>query len=192
MLGRERKLRGLPASADMVVLELLTCVEKPVQLLSSWCCQPQQLPETLCVQSPHLNSHLYLTLLLPEAFPSLLVKNSLFSRGQMLPLIRSLPLPHLFDATEAFVAEPRLKSSLRKPGEVTGTQQPHVLCGGYFHHPNYTFCINQRLRLLIKTAWQLGLLITPVPNHRMKGTEGTWPAWWKSWLCRAHPARVHV
>lgn len=85
----------------------------------------------------------------------------------MLPLIQSLP--HLFDGTKAFVAEPCLKSSLRKPGEVTGTQQPHVLCRGYFHHPNYTFCINQRLRLVIKAGWQVGLLIMPVPNHSMKG-----------------------
>lgn len=88
----------------------------------------------------------------------------------MLPLIQSLP--HLFDGTKSFVAEPCLKSSLRKPGEVTGTQQPHVLCRGYFHHPNYTFCINQRLRLVIKAGWQVGLLIMPVPNHSMKGDGG--------------------
>lgn len=176
----------------MVVLELLTCVEKPMQLLSSWPCQSQGLPETLCLWSPHLNSHLCLMLLLPEAFPqaSLGQKTSLFSNGQTLPLIQSLLLPHVFDGTEAFVAEPCLKSSLRELGEVTGTQRPHVLCRGYFHHPNYTFCINQRLRLLIKAGWQLGLLIMPVPNHSMKGMEGMWPAWWKSWLCRAH--HVHV
>lgn len=62
-------------------------------------------------------------------------------------------------------------------GEVTGTQQPHVLCRAYFHHPNYTFHINQRPKLLIKAGWQLGLLITPVPGHRMKGMEGMWSAW---------------
>lgn len=32
---------------------LLVWVEKPVQLLSSWPCQPQWLPETLCVFGFH-------------------------------------------------------------------------------------------------------------------------------------------
>lgn len=61
-------------------------------------------------------------------------------------------------------------------GEVAGPQQPHVLCRGYFHRPNYTFHVNQRPRLLIKAGWQLRLLITPVPGQGMEGTEGVWPA----------------
>lgn len=92
----------------------------------------------------------------------------------MLPLIRLLLLCHLFDGTEAFVEllemKPQLKqSSVHRTGEVSGTQPPHVLCRGYFHHPNYTLHIKQRPRLLIRAGWQLGLLITPVPSHGMEG-----------------------
>lgn len=62
---------------------------------------------------------------------------------------------HLFDGTRAFgepaEMEPRSEQSrLRKMEEVTGTQQPHVLCRGYFYRPNYTFHPEQRLSLLIK------------------------------------------
>ena len=56
VLGRKRReLQGLSASAHLV-LELLTCVEKPVLLLpnlSSLLRQTQWLAETLCVFGLH-------------------------------------------------------------------------------------------------------------------------------------------
>ena len=203
VLGRKRQeLQGLSASAGPVVLELLTCVEEPVLPLpnpSSLLHWTRWLAETLCIFGLHTGVLISTSCssCQERCQASAGQKYSLFSSGQMLPLIRLLPRCQLFDGTEAFVEllelQPRLKqSSLRKTGGVTGTQQPHVLCRGYFHHPNYTFHVDQRPRLLIKAGWQLGLLITPLPSHGMKGTEDAWPVWWKSSLHKARRARLRV